>query len=167
MNKKIPKDYFNKFPDRLSSRIEALEENIKESAPLLYKIGKAEPYQVPATYFDQLKAQIEKQTSGPKERKIGLYRWSSIAAIGALLVAAILVFSLQDKESEDGLMANRVIEHIENDLDYVDDELLYELVTLEETEELSEDLDLSEQEIELYFDYILDDMTDEELSDLL
>lgn len=166
MNKKIPNNYFEQFPDKLMQRIEQLGDEVESIAPTLHSLGKTNGYTVPENYFSKNVERIRAQLPR-KERFLGR-SIAAISAAAACLILGIYVIGLGSNgiEQTDELQLAEVMEYLESD--QTDDSLLEDFIV----EELAEEMDdltegIPEEELDSYLNEFIDEFTDEELSDLL
>jgi len=160
----VPEGYFDHLSQSMKDKIE--DEEVLKGAPILGLAGKEEVFEVPKGYFDQLPGRIMgllpkkegrvKAFGFPSEKR---FSWAVAAAI-ALLMASILVFNQQSKETEPEPVAS--LENLEQEEIYdflesagVDSYDLMAALSEEETEEIKGELDfegMMEEEIMEQFD---------------
>lgn len=155
----LPKDYFKKLPDILKDRIEHLEDNLENSAPILSSLRNQNPYVVPNGYWQSLESRL---TQNRKRRKIVPMRWLSIAATFLALGMLAWIFTSQDSPDADAVLLaeNEIYEYLIDNVDQLEDDLLTELLVIDEGDEDNLDED------ELMIDLLLTDFTESELENL-
>lgn len=137
---KLPKGYFESLPQKLSERILDMADDLGET-PNLDRIGKEEPYLVPATYFDQLKARILRACQAGKHKR-RIYYLTSLAAVMLLIFSFLLTNwanaseDLADQETIELALLDSEEEEL---LEYASDEDLELFI-----EEMVEELDIDE-----------------------
>jgi hypothetical protein len=107
----IPDRYFEDLSSTILTRLQAIPGNI--STPVetensfLATIGKANVYEVPAGYFDQLPAQLVKQAGHPEKGKLVSLRsvtrrwvtYVSAAAVAGIMVVGAFLFTDNDQQN--------------------------------------------------------------------
>ncbi len=183
----LPEDYFNKFPDRIFSRLEN-DEDSDYSSELISSIDKISPYMVPDGYFVALPNQIiskHKRDNANQTKNSVKYlrplRWISVAATLALIV----MYSYQSEDimisdpalseklelpdtsklltEEEGLIWEELID------EYTDEEIWMEAMAelVHDDDPINNFLnDIADEDLDLYLDVLLADMTDIELISL-
>ncbi len=187
MPNELPEDYFDKFPDRMFSRIEEDQQDDIRSE-LLSSIKKDSPYKIPEGYFtalpDQMISGYKSSKSDQTEANVKYLqpiRWMSVAAALTLLVmyayqtrntmvvepAVSDRIALPDESiiltEEESLIWEEIID------EYSDEEIWNEAMAelIQENESMDNFLDeITDEEIDLYLDVLLADMTDLELTSL-
>jgi len=172
MDDRIPDNYFQQFPDDLIRRLELMEDDISSVAPRLVGLGKESAYRVPDDYFEQAEDAILYSTINSVGKKAPqLYRLLSYCAAAVLLLMILFL----GRGSEHSGKGKEILEP--NQLLAVEDYLFDEAILVELENWLNDDIDItiddfSDDEIETVHELIinemvLEDFTDEELSELL
>lgn len=165
MDKRLPKDYFQQLPPKIWESITALEDNLKMEAPVLFSLGKEEPYSVPAGYFENNLVRLK---SPNKQVQPKFWKpWIGLAASLSILLAAYFVYNHYSGEAEpQTLELEELFVYYEANPDEFSELLIddLELVGLEEEMEFEQ---IADEELDGYWDYILSDFSDEELIDFL
>jgi len=162
-------EYFNKFPERMKQKFNTLEDDLANNAPLLSELDKSEPYLIPDQYFENNQLAL----SGLAKRKLGISKTRFIrkrlfaaASLIALMVTSWAVFNNPTNTEEVQIAYEDIADHYLDNLEDIDLDLIYSM----EEEEVDIDLDLedlNEEEIDLYWDYLFQDITDLELINTL
>jgi len=184
----LPKDYFERFPERIKHRIENDDTNYQSQ--ILTAIGKRTPYKTPEGYFDGLTDRIirncdtttakqEKRTA--KTRPLSPRRWMLVAATLTLLLmytypwkdngilqpTEIVQLGLED--SNESLSEEESLVMIELIEDYTEEEIWQEAMAsmVSEGQVVESFLnEINDTELNLYLDLLLSDITDLELNSL-
>jgi len=125
-NMKIPADYFDGLADKLSARVEGLEDDIETNAPTLFKIGKNEGYSIPSEYFKTF-AERQKKLK-PRRRIIKLITPVIGIAASALLLFGWFISQNQSTSIDEGQLGDvEMYQYLIENVDMLDDELLADL----------------------------------------
>lgn len=164
-NSKVPNNYFNKLNKIVLKNIEELEDDIKTDAPLLSAIDKSNFYSVPKDYFSLNEKRVIRLTK-VKSRPIRLLQRFSVAASFLILFAATLwTFNFSnDLESADEIAELSYIDYLLENEETIESDII---IGLAEELDLNSELefeDLSDSDLEIYLDAIIDDIPLEELT---
>ena len=188
MPNELPKDYFERFPERIKHRIE--NDDIDYQSEILSAIGKRTPYKTPEGYFagltDRIIRKCETTTTKPKKktaktRSLRPRRWMLVAA--TLTLVLMYTYSWNDKgevqpteivesgfvDSDESLSEEESLVMIELIEDYTEEEIWEEAMAslVTEGQEVESFLnEINDTELNLYLDVLLSDMTDLELNSL-
>ena len=164
MSNKIPEDYFNKLPDRISQRIDLLEDDIKTNAPILASIDKEQIYKVPEQYFEKLTAKISLALPQPRVLSLSTLRWASAAAVALMITIGSFYMSQMQGTSDALLAESEILDYYILNADQIDDEWLQES-WLDNDQDQEMDL-FGDLETEDISDYLSDVIMDIPLSEL-
>jgi hypothetical protein len=165
-NNKIPEDYFERKPKEVLSAIAALQDNIDVNAPLLYRYGKKEGYTVPANYFDDFYSNMQITKKSPSIRFIRFPRLTVAASLLALVTVGWL-FMKDLNPPEDDLQLAEVYDYYIDNVEQIDQQLIYELSAEYADINDLESFYTPEEELNIIEETIIEDMTDQEFLDLL
>lgn len=165
----VPQKYFDNLSDKILNKIENLDDNTKEEAPTLFKVGKDLGYTVPKDYFETLEQKLKNNSSSAEVRKLIPQRWWNIAASLLILIISGTIVLLQKDDktySAEDLAFEEVLEYYIENSDFIDENALLDLET--ETEIVDADYlnEISDDELELYIEMNIEDFSDEEIDEL-
>lgn len=149
-DKKIPNRYFENLPDRILNKI--YQEDSEQLPEIIAQIKRNNPYSVPVDYFDQLPNRL-RQDNATKTRRL----WPMVASVAAAMILMIMMFSGQFTQASDQLSETEIIDYFAENIDDLDNEVLYELALEEQGEEKIDDLMLEE---------VLSELSDYELEQI-
>ena len=159
----LPKNYFDDLTDKIIQESLNIDDNIKEEAPLLFKVKKEELYSVPVSYFEDLDPI---KISGRNKKTINLYQAWAIAASLLLLVSIYWwpapSFDTSDSFAE--LESSNFINYLLENEDDIETDIILEL---EELYLLETDIsmeEISDIDLENYLEKNIDDLTLNDLS---
>lgn len=165
-NRQIPDKYFEQLAGKIEEGIHAMEDNVEQEAPLLNRIGKLESYIIPEGYFDGLYSKLNLPKSRPSViRRMMPY---SIAA-SILMMMTLTWFWVNQNENTfyNQLALTEVYDYYIENESLFDQDLLIEL-SFEDTEKDAFDLDnLADEDLDLFTEELINEMTDQELLDIL
>ena len=165
----IPDNYFNKLPGQIWEKVDQLDDEVEKNAPQFYALSQSNPYRVPETYFETFESRLKLQPHG---RIISMQALRPLLVAASILAVAVLSwvmmpqFSTED-QMEDDLMFADVYDYYSDDIELADQDLFvdFEVEDFEESSLVTEEL--TEEEIYLYEEAILQEMTDQELLGIL
>ncbi len=163
----IPNKYFEDFPQKIIEGINLLEDDVQSEAPLLFSISQKASYQMPDQYLENFYRSLDID-SKPKTRilrKLMPY----VAAASFILLAGfgLTFFNNINSATEDELELMDVYEFYVDNIDEIDNTTLIGMIDEADVEEVDFFEDLTAEEIEMYEEAILHNMTDQELLDIL
>ena len=168
INKKhIPEDYFQKFPDNLEMEINNLDDNVAQEAPLLYKTSQKASYLVPEGYFEGLYDNIILKKSQASQTVFMLKPFLVAASLVAVIMLSWIFLADQNRLEVDDLMIADVYDYYINNIEEIDNSMILDIEGIEISIEENEFSDLSEDELNLYQDALLENMQDHELLSIL
>lgn len=164
--KQIPDNYFERLAKNIEAGIHNLEDNVEQDAPLLHKYGRLETYKVPEGYFDSLfgKLNIKAHRTSSIRRLIPYSVAASIAMV--FLLSWFWVNEFGNNNSTQLALEDVYDYYIEN-AGLIDQELIVDLSFEDVDEDIFDFENLSEEDLELYTQEIINEMTDQELLDIL
>ncbi len=157
----ITEDYFEKLPDRLSEKIESLEDDLLQEAPLLHSMRDGNPYSVPHGYFKNLENQLTQKRSS---LKVSYRKYLAVAASLLLLMAIGLQWSSDVVDDSGALAEVELYDYYLDNLDDVDEDLI--ALLSEDEESLATEMLFDDDEIEIVLDELVSDLNDYELDNL-
>jgi len=165
-NKNIPKDYFNQKPQEIFDAINKLEDDVATQAPILFSLGKNEPYRIPDDYFDGFYNKLSVPKSTLKRRTLRLQPWMAAASMIGI-VFLFWVFGYDNLQQDDDIELAEVYEYYIENADLIDDSMIIVL-----SDDIGDDMNdvngLNEnEELDLMEQTILEEMTDQEFLDIL
>jgi len=185
MNKNIPEDYFDNFADRMAHNIHEMEDD-KSMAPTLHNLDHSEPYTVPDVYFQNIPQRLREKISNQSSKN---YLKVVLTVIGFLAAVACIGYSYYDNSKVVEDLKNEQIKKIDintltpmaevyeetlEDLWLDDEDLLMDDFTIEylESEKSianNDDLllEIDDQDVDYWIDYLLENVSDSELSEML
>lgn len=162
MSKKLPDDYFRDLPGRIQSRIEAIDDNMAENAPLLASISKSGMYRVPEFYFTELAGRLSHQAQ--RTRNLKIYFRRVMVAASVLLIAGYFYTQNQSYPREQKMLAeSEILDYYINHADELDAELL-SIINEPQAGNSSLFENFEEEELEDYLNTVIDDLS---LQDIL
>lgn len=157
------KEYFDNFPNKMKKKLDAIDDDLAQSAPLLAAMDKRSFYTIPDNYFQENEKKLRNiaiSSKVPKTRKRSMYYAGFAACFLALCFSfwyASPFATMDDFETESIEDTQLMLAHLDNvDLDF--------LLSIEEDSE--DDLylnDLTDDDVEEYLDYLFEDFTELEL----
>ncbi|NNE26450.1 MAG: hypothetical protein HKN09_06370 [Saprospiraceae bacterium] len=165
----IPNNYFNNLPDKIWAKIDQMDDRVKEHAPHFHALSQSNPYKVPDAYFETFESRLQLLGWG-RILSLKVIRPYFVAA--SILLVAVLSWIMMPENSTDDpgaddLLYADVYDYYSDEIEYIDQNLLvgFEADDFEEASLVTEEL--TEEEIYLYEEAILQEMTDQELLGIL
>ncbi len=132
MPQDVPQGYFDTLSDSILSKIKAQQSNqtateeLSELSPLLAGLSKANLYEVPVGYFENLSAGVTEKTTETKvvsmfSRKVWM-SYAAAAVVFGLIAFGINFFSSQSTISNPGIPTAKTEEQINKELAKISDE---------------------------------------------
>jgi len=166
----LPKKYFEALPKKIWARMISVDDDIINTAPNLSKFNKHNPYKVPEKYFNNLRTNLFKINNRKTPTRVLSFRWQYAAASFALVLASFIGFkSLNKNATEDfkELVYEDVVDYYLLDNE-IDNSLLLELSEDNALNDSSDEFsEISDEDLDLYIDIIIDDFTAEEINEVI
>lgn len=166
-DKNIPKGYFWRKPKEIIDAVHQLEDDIKTQAPILYSIGKEEPYNIPEGYFEGFYKSLD--TSGVKVFYLQpAFRYMAAACLTiAIMSLGWLWLQPTDPNYTDEMAMSDVYEYYIDNIDEIDESLIIDL-SYEYADILDLEVDYTtDGDLDVIEESILNEMTDQEFLDFL
>lgn len=174
----------------IMSKRKETQEELKNISPFLSEIEKKNSFKVPATYFENLTDDILKEAFPKADRSPVVENkpnWLdgileniailfsprlavSLATVAALLVAAFFIFPSQNNAellAMDELSFEEVTDYISANIDDFDEDLILEFASEDVSQNIFSPAGIGDEDLDLYFDDIIDEIDEGDLEDLL
>lgn len=163
MKEKANKTYFEQFNHKMKKRFDELEDNLELEAPILMAIGKSENYNVPDSYFEQNHQKLQKlnHSKNASKKKRLVY----LMAASFLMIGVISWHLYNPEIVQEEIEYVDITDHYLDNIDDIDLDLLLSI----DDDDLS-DIDfgmMTDEEVEIYWSYLLEDVSDIDLTNIL
>jgi hypothetical protein len=154
-------DYFDRFADKIRSRVDEYEE-IKNEAPVLSNIPKYNPFDVPAGYFDELPSLVQQKCNYIKTTPpipswlLMLFRPRVAIPVICLMIIAFTGIHYLNNNNENGKNMYAEETSLDEQLMNIDESTLVEALASASTDEAE-----SDPEKETIKEYLMDNNIDE------